>query len=147
MATDLNTTTQPLESSTVDFSASGAGFDLGGSGALSDDDNNNDGDHGAGGNLGGDGEDDDEEVGRSSIFGQFAAERQQQQQQNANGKASGEGVRVRSTATEGGRREKPKKRVVDLWAMLDPHEEVGAVKPFKKGKYNKLNKCIERKEY
>jgi hypothetical protein len=115
------------ETSAADFSANGGGFD--GHGAMSDDDDD-DRDRVP---LGGDGDevDDDDEDARPSIFSQFA-----EAMKEGNGSAiNGKGKRTKTT-TEGGKgkgRDRPKKRIADMWAMLDPHEEVGPIKEPKKG--------------
>lgn len=66
-----------------------------------------------------------------SVIGQFTAAHKAESGDPGSSKASA------APAVQNVRRkEKPKKRVLDLWAMLDPHEEVGPTKPFKKGNHN-----------
>ena len=97
------------ETSVADVST-GGGLDVGG--GVSDDDNDDDGEQ------------------RPSIFESFSRSMEGEKVSDKDKDVR----RTRASTAEGGRRsDRPKKRVVDMWAMLDPHEEVGPTKAFKKG--------------
>lgn len=114
MPSSLNTTHD------VSTAPGGGGLDLPGGGAQSDEEDN-------------EAEDDDEE--RPSIFGQQSFANSNANATNTTNAADGEkaGYNLRERRKKVVAEKRPKTRMVDMWAMLDPHEEVGVVKNFKKG--------------
>jgi hypothetical protein len=137
-SSELNQSARPSLSTTqepnVGDVSAGGGVELGG-GNMSDDDH--------------DGPDDDEDGERPSIFVQQNSMMGEKVADVDRSTRASEGVRrsERVAAAEGGRRsERPKKRIIDMWAMLDPHEEVGATKAFKKGACKKEKKKKKKKK-
>lgn len=90
-------------------------------------------------NAGDDDDDEEDGKGSTSVIGQLAASTRSSVADLASSKLSTTSSTSQQQGEKISKKSKSKKRVAfDLWAMLDPHEEVGSTKAFKRGLYHSI---------